>query len=153
MFHRQYFCHYVHFLQFLLQVYSNENINKYYNLTSYVVFACFFPSKERFIFVSSDCFLVKLTSFCLNPNLVLHLCAAVVLQSIITLVISSFSITIFSDCFLIHLLVHIYVFCGLKDISLGSHSIFYDLILIPFLSTVSTSFLLYVSLHISTILK
>ena len=89
----------------------------------------FFPSKEGFIFVSSDCSLVKLTSFCLNPNLVLHLCAAVFLKSIIILVISSFSITILSDCFLIHLLVHIYVFCGLKDISLGSHSIFYDLIL------------------------
>ena len=77
-FHIQYFCCYVHFYQFLLQIYSHENINQSDNLAHYIVF-------DFFIFVSTDCSLVKMTSHCLNPNLVLGLRPAVVLQSMVTL--------------------------------------------------------------------
>ena len=45
---------------------------------------CLFSS--MFIVVSTDCSLVKMTSYCLNPNLALNLCAAVVLQYMFTLV-------------------------------------------------------------------
>ena len=45
----------------------------------------FSTSNEMFIFVSNDCSLVKMTSNCLNHNLLLDLCVDVVLQSIITL--------------------------------------------------------------------
>ena len=78
LFHIQYFCCYVHFYQFLLQIYSHENINQSDNLAHYIVF-------DFFIFVSTDCSLVKMTSHCLNPNLVLGLRPAVVLQSMVTL--------------------------------------------------------------------
>ena len=45
----------------------------------------FSPSNELFISVRTDCSLVKVTSYYLNPNPVLNLCAAVVFQSMITL--------------------------------------------------------------------
>ena len=45
----------------------------------------FSPLNKLFIFDSNDCSLVKMTSCCFNINLVLYLCAAVVLESIITL--------------------------------------------------------------------
>ena len=41
LFHSWYFCCYAHFHQFLLRVYSHENINQSYNLTHSNVFACF----------------------------------------------------------------------------------------------------------------
>ena len=44
----------------------------------------FFPSNELLNFVSNDCSSVKMISCCLNPNLVLNLCATVALQLIIT---------------------------------------------------------------------
>ena len=59
----------------------------------------FSPSNDLFIFISTDCFLVKMTPYCLNPNLVLNLHAAVVLQSMITLVANSLSIKILLGCF------------------------------------------------------
>ena len=40
-FHSQYFCHYDHFQQFLLQVYSHENINQFNNLKYHIMFECF----------------------------------------------------------------------------------------------------------------
>ena len=46
----------------------------------------FSPSNELFSFISTDCFLVKMTSYCSNPNLVQNLCVAVALHSIVTLV-------------------------------------------------------------------
>ena len=78
----------------------------------------FSPSNELFISVTTDCSLVKMTSYCLNHSLVLNLCAAVVLQSIITLVANSLHIKIMLDCFLVHLVAHIYVFYDPKDILL-----------------------------------
>ena len=59
----------------------------------------FSPSNDLFIFISTDRFLVKMTPHCLNPNLVLNLHAAVVLQSMITLVANSLSIKILLGCF------------------------------------------------------
>ena len=50
------------------------------------MFACFLFQINFSIFVSSYCSLVELTSYCLNPNLVLNLCAAIVLQSMIVLI-------------------------------------------------------------------
>ena len=50
-----------------------------------------------------------------NLNLALNFCAAVVLQPIITLVTNSLSIKVLLDCFLVHLLVDVYVLYGLKD--------------------------------------
>ena len=41
----------------------------------------------------------KMTSYCLNPNLVLNLCTAVVLQSMITFIIDSLFIKILLGCF------------------------------------------------------
>ena len=49
----------------------------------------FSASSELFIFVSTDCCLVNMTSYCLNPNLVLNLCTAIVLQPTITLDVNS----------------------------------------------------------------
>ena len=45
----------------------------------------FSPSNE-FFFVSTDCSLVKMTSYYLNPNLLVNLYAGVVVQFIINLV-------------------------------------------------------------------
>ena len=58
------------------------------------------PSNELFIFVNTDYSLVKMTSRGLNPNFVLNLCAAVLLQSKITLVANSLHIKILLGCFL-----------------------------------------------------
>ena len=49
------------------------------------MFACFLFQINFSIFVSNYCSLVELTSYCLNPNLVLNLCPAIVLQSMIVL--------------------------------------------------------------------
>ena len=48
----------------------------------------------NYIFVSTDCSLVTRTSYCLNTNLFLNLCAVVVLQPVITLVANSVRIKI-----------------------------------------------------------
>ena len=58
----QYICRYVHSNQFLMQVYSHENMNQTYNLTHYNVFV-FSPWNVIFIFVTIDCSLVKMTWF------------------------------------------------------------------------------------------
>ena len=75
LFCSQYFCRYDPFYQFLLQAYSHENLSQSYILTRYIVFACFLIQMNFFIFVSTNCSLVKMKSYCLNPNLVLNLCA------------------------------------------------------------------------------
>ena len=69
----------------------------------------FFPSSELF-YVSTDNSLVKMALHYFNPNLVLNLCAAVVLPSMITLIADSLSIKIQLDCFLVHPLVHCFRF-------------------------------------------
>ena len=79
------------------------------------------------MFVSTDCTYVKMTSYCLNPNLVINLWANVVLQSIITFIANLFVCKNCIAFFLVHLLVHIYVFYDLNDILLGFLT-FYDLI-------------------------
>ena len=61
------------------------------------MFATFSTSNELIIIVSTYCSFVKMTLYCLNPNLVLNLWANVVLQSIITLISNFLSIT-----FLLH---------------------------------------------------
>ena len=66
------------FLSVFLQIYSHENINQSDNLAHYILF-------DFFIFVSTDCSLVKITPYYLNPNLVLGLYPAVILQSMVTL--------------------------------------------------------------------
>ena len=57
----------------------------------------FSPSNELSIFVNNDCSLVKMTSFCLNPNP--NLCATVFLQSMISLTANSLSIPVLLACF------------------------------------------------------
>ena len=106
LFHSQYFCHYDHY-QLLLQVYSYENVNKYYKPKHYFVFTpyLFSPSNELIICASTDCSFVKIVSYCSNPNLVLNLCANVVLQSIILSLKSLLGLL-----FLVHQLVYIYGF-------------------------------------------
>ena len=74
------------------------------------------PSNELFMFVSTDCPLVKMISYCLNPTLVLNLYAAIALQFMTILVANSLSIKILLSCCLFHLLVHIYVFYNLEKI-------------------------------------
>ena len=46
-------------------------------------------SNELIIFVSIYCLLNEITLHCLNPNLGLNLCAAVIVQSMITLIANS----------------------------------------------------------------
>ena len=55
----------------------------------------FSPSNKLFILVNTDYSLVKMTSYCLNPNLV---CASLVLQSMITLVAYSLCKKILLSC-------------------------------------------------------
>ena len=43
----------------------------------------FSPSNKLINFVTTDRSFVKMTSYCMNPNLALFLCAVVVLQSMI----------------------------------------------------------------------
>ena len=92
----------------------------------------FSPLNELFIFVRTDCFLVKVISYCLNPSIVLNFYVAVILQSMITLIANSLCINILLKCcnLVCLLLVHIFVFDGMKDILLYSPISFYDLILL-----------------------
>ena len=87
-FHSQHFYHYDPSHQFLLHSYSHESINQSCNLKHYIVFVCFFLQINLLSFVSTDSSFVKMTSYCLNPNLILKVCANFVPQSIITLVIN-----------------------------------------------------------------
>ena len=109
----------------------------------------FSPSNKLFILVNTDYSLVKMTSYCLNPNLV---CASLVLQSMITLVAYSLCKKILLSVFLVHLLIHIYVFHGLKETILWSTPNFHDLILLPYVfhsTTVFHHFLLLFLCHLS----
>ena len=62
-------------------------------ITLYCV-CIFSPSNELIIFVSTGCSYVKMTSYCLNPNLILGLWVDVHLQSIITLTANFSSIKV-----------------------------------------------------------
>ena len=53
--------------------------------TLYFVYI-FSPSNEHIIFVTTDLSFVKLTSCCLNLNLIPNVCVHVVLQYVITLI-------------------------------------------------------------------
>ena len=88
----------VHFSQFVFRAYSHENISKSYNLKHYYYVCMFSPSSKLIIFVSNDCSCVKMILYCLNPNLVLNLCAYVVLEYIITLIANFSSIKILLNC-------------------------------------------------------
>ena len=55
------FFHYDHFHQFVLQIYNHENINQFYNLEHYIVFACFF-------FQMTSLFLSALTALLLKQH-------------------------------------------------------------------------------------
>ena len=70
---------------------------------------CLHAFSFKRIFVCANCSLVKMIPYCLNPNLVLNLCAAV-LHSMIALVANALYIKILLGCFLVYLLVHIFVF-------------------------------------------
>ena len=59
----------------------------------------FYSSNELITFISTDNSFVKMTAYCLNPILVLHLWAMVVLQSIITLIPDVLSIKILLSYF------------------------------------------------------
>ena len=81
-------------------------LSQSYNLTHFIVFACFLfqMNFSFFIFVSTDCSLVKMISYYLNPNLVLNLYVTATLQ--------------FMGWILFCLLVHIYVSYSLRNILL-----------------------------------
>ena len=59
----------------------------------------FCPLNELISFNSTDCSFVEITSYYLNPNHYLNLCANVVLQSIITLTANFSSVKFLMDCF------------------------------------------------------
>ena len=63
------------------------------------MFACFFLQMSFFLFNNTDYSMVKMTSYSLNPNLVLNLYTAVVLQSMITFIINYLFIKILLGCF------------------------------------------------------
>ena len=100
LFCSQYFCCCVHFHQFLLQAYEHENLSQCYNLKLYIVFA-YFLVQTNIIFVSTDCSFVKMTSHCLNSNLVLNLWAIVVLKFVIMLIANFSSLKILLTCFFV----------------------------------------------------
>ena len=92
----------------------------------------FCPLNELFIFVRTDCFLVKVISYCLKPSIILNFYVVVILQSMITLIANSLCINILLKCcyLVCLLLVHIFVFDGMKDVLLYSPISFYDPILL-----------------------
>lgn len=97
-----------------------DNISVIIAFVTLYCICVFSPPNELFIFVSTCCSLVKVTSYCLNPNLVLNLCTAVVFQFIIILVVTSLYTKILSDCFFDspNLIIYISVFYKLKYILL-----------------------------------
>lgn len=110
LFYSQYFCHCFHFSSFyceliLMKIYSNSITER--NILCLNIFFC----QIKFLFPLG--FIVLWLYY-----LVLNLCTAVVLQSMITLFASSLRIKILLNCvfFFVRLLVQIYVFYGLKHI-------------------------------------
>ena len=106
-----------------LYYWSGNIFDNIFAIIAFVTLYCicvFSPPNELFIFVSTCCSLVKVTSYCLNPNLVLNLCTAVVFQFIIILVVTSLYTKILSDCFFdsSNLVIFISVFYKLKYILL-----------------------------------
>ena len=106
-----------------LYYWSGNIFDNIFAIIAFVTLYCicvFSPPNELFIFVSTCCSLVKVTSYCLNPNLVLNLGTAVVFQFIIILVITSLYTKILSDCFFdsSNLVIFISVFYKLKYILL-----------------------------------
>ena len=59
----------------------------------------FSPSNELLLVINTDCSLVKMTLYCLNPYIALNFCAAVVLQSMNTFTNSSLSIKLLLSYF------------------------------------------------------
>ena len=89
-------------------------------------FVCIFSlSNEVNFLFSTDCSFVKMTSYCLNTKS-LNLWADVVQQSIITLIATFFSIEILLHCFLVLLLIYIFLFHDLNDILLYFLADVYD---------------------------
>ena len=106
-----------------LYYWSGNIFDNIFAIIAFVTLYCicvFSPPNELFIFVSTCCSLVKVTSYCLNPNLVLNLGTAVVFQFIIILVMTSLYTKILSDCFFDspNLIIYISVFYKLKYILL-----------------------------------
>ena len=106
-----------------LYYWSGNIFDNIFAIIAFVTLYCicvFSPPNELFIFVSTCCSLVKVTSYCLNPSLVLNLGTAVVFQFIIILVITSLYTKILSDCFFdsSNLVIFISVFYKLKYILL-----------------------------------
>ena len=89
-----------------------------------------------------------MTTYGLNPNLFLNLRVDVVLQSKITLIAGFSSIKIILHCFLVQLLVNIYVFYDLYDILLQFLANVYDLILLLYVSHFVTIFRHYLFLFL-----
>ena len=106
-----------------LYYWSGNIFDNIFAIIAFVTLYCicvFSPPNELFIFVSTCCSLVKVTSYCLNPNLVLNLGTAVVFQFIIILVMTSLYTKILLDCFFdsSNLVIFISVFYKLKYILL-----------------------------------
>ena len=99
---------------------------------------------------STDCSFVKMTSYCLNPNLALNLWVDVVQQSIITLIATFLSIEILLHCFLVLLLVYIFHFYDLNDILLYFLADFYDVHLTTIFHYHLLLFLCYFFIRLST---
>ena len=94
LFRCQYFCHCAHFHKFLLRAYSSENISQSCNLKNYSVFPYFLLEMRSLFMLAPIVFFVKMTSHCLNPNLVLNLCDHIVIHSIISLIAKFLSLKI-----------------------------------------------------------
>ena len=69
-----------------------------------------------------------MTWYCLNPNLFLNFCAALVLQSMITLAANFLSIRFLWDCLFVPLIDHIYVLHSVNHILLFFLANFYYVI-------------------------
>ena len=80
----KYLCCNDSFHQFLLQVYSQENINQYCSLRHYTKVAYFLIQMGSLFLSTALLFLVNIVSNYLNLHLVLILCASFVLHFIVS---------------------------------------------------------------------
>ena len=95
-----------------------------------------------------DCYFVKMTWYCLNPKLFLNFCAALLLQSMITLAANFLSIRFLWDCLFVPLLDHIYVLHSVNHILLFFLANFYYVIFLLYVFHLTPIFFHYLLLFL-----
>ena len=109
LFHCHQFYQYDQIHRLLLLIDVQEKINQFYTLVHNIVII---------FFVNTDCCLVSIGSYWLNPSLVLKLTAAAFLQSIINLLLGFLLKILYKSEYCSNLLILIFVYYILKDMLL-----------------------------------